>query len=62
MVPTPKKKKIHIQLPKLAVGALSSLSGLTNFDRPLSKRQQESGAEKRKRKKLRDDARASLSG
>ena len=57
-----KKKKIHTQLPKLAVGALSYLSGLTNFDSRLvnfskiaSKRQQESGAEKIK--KLRDDAR-----
>ena len=33
MVPPPQKKPhIHPQLPKLAAGALSYLSGMTNFD------------------------------
>ena len=30
--PPQKKKHIHPQLPKLAAGALSYLSGMTNFD------------------------------
>ena len=54
------------QLPKIAVGALSYLSGLTNFDSRLGQLFEnglkKTGAEKTKRKKLRDDARASLSG
>src|SRR4029434_7658837 len=62
----PPKKKT--QLPKLAEGALSYLSGLTNFDSRLGLI--ENGLKKttgvkgrtKKRKKLRDDARASLPG
>ena len=62
MVP-PKKQT---QLPKLAVGALSYLSGLTNFDSRLglieNGLKKTTGVEQRHRKKLRDDDCASLAG
>ncbi|XP_063754676.1 uncharacterized protein LOC134874557 [Eleginops maclovinus] len=57
-----RKHNLHNLRPKRPVGALA-VSGLLDYSTFLEmKRQQESGAEKRKKRKQRDDARASLAG